>query len=183
MQAASGRTSAGLHRPRFLQGGAWSRQYRGRLPNIRGWRSRTHPRMPSPLAASAIDKREPSSWKNRRTPTSTTVSETKADPLGFAITGRCQTHCCLWPRQRPIRASYLQASRHLVGGVDSVDQVNLAFLEPAVLQDGVASQCRIWRVVDDGQALLGPAACHVEQTAGAVRTGLSAGGLVFKVSL
>ncbi len=70
-----------------------------------------------------------------------------------------------------------------MGCIDSVDQLNLALFEPSVLKNGITSQRRIGGVVDDGQALLSSATGHVEQAAGAVRTGLSAGGFILKVRL
>lgn len=65
--------------------------------------------------------------------------------------------------------------------VDSVDQFNLALFEPSVLEDGVASQPWIRRVVDDGQAFLCSAGGHIEQAAGAIRTGLPTSGFVFMI--
>ena len=107
----------------------------------------------------------------------------ESETLGLPVTGCCQTHCRPSPSECPILTTYFRTSSRGVGGVDSADQLHLAFVEPSLLEDGVASQCGIRRVVDDGQALLGPAACHVKQPAGAVRASLSAGGFVIKVSL
>lgn len=142
-------------------------------------RSRMRPAPPCDARPAQIDPKQPREVCLR----TTDCYAAKAELLGCPVTVCCQAHCCLSSSECQICASDLQISCHGMGCVDSVDQFHLVLFEPSVLEDGTASQCWIRRIVDDGQALLGPAASHVEQTAGAVRTGLSAGGFIFKVRL